>query len=584
MVFVRILFTLVLLFAMKPAAGTDSITGADTVKKHLETLQKDPDNKEAIKAVAFHYLNIGDNMEADKYGKKLIALAQKNNDRNFCELYGKIILGAVATFIDEPDKAFELLQQALSIAESTENTDALISANNSLGIYYLFINNDPYTAISHYYTALEHTKKIGDKRREAIITSNIAGCYLTRNDVSGKAIAEEAHELAVKRGEMIPLYYAKSNLVHFYLLTDSLDIAEKLINEIEKLHIEAGFSGDADMYLYRAQLAEKRNDTNNAYRYYALAMENFKNVDASSVTATYLSYAMLLRKEKHLNAAINVLEHAITFADDSKMPIHTPEILRELSLCYRDSGDNAKALEYSLRYQQSQDSAMTISRERMLHETRIKHDIYSREQKINEQKIELLANRNKITVLVSILVALVILLGMLYYIHRKKERLYNAIVKQNSEYLNREKALLDQIEKARKPENKNSAPATTTATNTLPEEKLHDLIGRFTACMIEQKLFTDPSLTVASVADRLGTNRTYLSKAINESTGKTFTQIVNDYRIREAIVLISDLKANMPLKQIAAEVGFNSISTFYVTFQASTGMTPARYRTKLKEI
>lgn len=583
MKFARIFVTLILLFAIKPATMADSITGVDTVKKHLATLQSDPDNKEAVKAVAFHYLNIGDNKEAEKYGKHLIELAKKNDDRDFCELYGKIVLGAVATFIKEPDEAFELLQQALAIAESTNNIDALISANNSLGIYYLFINNDPYTAISHYYTALEYAKKINDNRREAIITSNIAGCYLTRNDISGKAIAEEAHELAIKRGEMIPLYYAKSNLVQFYLLTDSLDIAEKLITEIEKLHHEAGFSGDADMFLNRAQLAEKRNDTNNAYRYYALAMENFKNVDASSVTATYLSYAKLLRKEKRLGAAITVLEHAVTFADDSNMPIHTPEILRELALCYRDSGNNAKALEYSLEYQQHQDSAMTINRERMLQETRIKHDIYSREQKINEQKIELLANRNKITVLISILAALVILLGMLYYIHRKKDRLYHAIVKQNSEYISRERVLLDQIEKAGKHE-KITVPTTATATSTLPEEKLHDLIGRFTACMIEQKLFTDPSLTVASVADRLGTNRTYLSKAINESTGKTFTQIVNDYRIREAIVLISDLKANLPLKQIAAEVGFNSISTFYVTFQASTGMTPARYRSKLKEI
>lgn len=72
----------------------------------------------------------------------------------------------------------------------------------------------------------------------------------------------------------------------------------------------------------------------------------------------------------------------------------------------------------------------------------------------------------------------------------------------------------------------------------------------------------------------------FAEKAINESTGKTFTQVVNDYRIREAIAAISDVAANKPLKQIAAEVGFSSLSTF----QSLTGMTPARYRSKLKEI
>ena len=107
-------------------------------------------------------------------------------------------------------------------------------------------------------------------------------------------------------------------------------------------------------------------------------------------------------------------------------------------------------------------------------------------------------------------------------------------------------------------------------------------MNRFTVQMLENKLFTDPSLTIAAVAERLETNRTYLSKAINDITGKTFTQLVNEYRIRQAIAEISDLKADKPLKQIATDVGFNSLSTFYNTFQASTGMTPARYRSQLK--
>lgn len=107
---------------------------------------------------------------------------------------------------------------------------------------------------------------------------------------------------------------------------------------------------------------------------------------------------------------------------------------------------------------------------------------------------------------------------------------------------------------------------------------------RFSALMEERRLFTDPSLTVAAVADELGTNRTYLSKAINESTGKTFTQVVNSYRIRQAMAEISDLEADKPLKQIAVESGFSSLSTFYVAFQSAVGMTPARYRSKLKEM
>ena len=105
---------------------------------------------------------------------------------------------------------------------------------------------------------------------------------------------------------------------------------------------------------------------------------------------------------------------------------------------------------------------------------------------------------------------------------------------------------------------------------------------RFPVQMLENKLFTDPSLAIAAVAERLDTNRTYLSKAINDITGKSVSQLLSEYSIRQAIAEISDPKADKPLKQIATDGGFNSLSTFYNTFQASTGMTPARYRSQLK--
>ena len=264
--------------------------------------------------------------------------------------------------------------------------------------------------------------------------------------------------------------------------------------------------------------------------------------------------------------------------DSTGILIHKAQLLKELSLSYHEAGNDSQALAYAFECQQYQDCRFDEIRERATQEARIKHDIYSREQQINAQHLEILDNRFKITLFTVVLVLLLLALGMTFYFYKKKNRLYRAIVSQNREYMQREQLLMKQMENLHSDETIQAASAT------LPSDKLSNLLSRFTALMIEQKLFTDPSLTVASVADRLGTNRTYLSKTINESTGKTFTQLINDYRIREAIAQMSDFEANKPLKQIAAEVGFSSLSTFYATFQSSTGMTPARYRLKLKEI
>lgn len=50
------------------------------------------------------------------------------------------------------------------------------------------------------------------------------------------------------------------------------------------------------------------------------------------------------------------------------------------------------------------------------------------------------------------------------------------------------------------------------------------------------------------MADLLGTNRTYLSQVINEQTQQNFTQYINNYRINEAIRLLSDPKQIFPLR------------------------------------
>lgn len=552
---------------------------ADSLESRLKYLDEHPDDKEAIKDVAFLYMSMGNYGESKRYSKRLLDMAKATGDRDFCELYG--LIGMAASSLEEnPAESFRKLEEARLIATNTHNQDAMLSINNSLGAYYLFVNSDVYSATSYYYDALENAKAINDTRRYGIILSNLSGAYLMMRDISGKKLAEQSHEMAEKRGEPIPLYYAKYALAHFCLLADSLDRVEALIGEIEQLHREGGFGGDGSPYLLKGELAAKRGNFEEAYRIYATAMENFNNCDASGVSATYLSYARLLRRDNHIASAIKVLEYGLDHTGTSEMKVHSAEILKELVYSYRAAGDYAKALDRSLDYIAYQDSIFNLSRERALHENRVRHEVYSNERLIDEQRMELLSTRHKLIVLFICVAAVALLLVLTYINYRKKDRLYRAIVSQNREYISREQLLLEQLESCRNQKTHVETPPL----QTFVENKAGELMKSFTAMMMEQKLFCDPTITVGGMAEKLGTNRTYLSRAINESTGKTFTQLVNDYRIREAIARISDIEANLPLKQICSDVGFSALSTFYSTFQSVTGMTPARYRAKLKEI
>ena len=122
------------------------------------------------------------------------------------------------------------------------------------------------------------------------------------------------------------------------------------------------------------------------------------------------------------------------------------------------------------------------------------------------------------------------------------------------------------------------------ASSSLNEEKKSDLFQALEILMSEQKVYMDNLLTKDKVAEQLGSNRTYLSQIINEQTGKTFTQYINDYRIQDAIRRLSDPDNQIPLKALSVELGFNSSTTFYKQFQIATGMTPAQYRSQVIEM
>lgn len=561
-------FIKILLFCLLwPAVAA---TGAPTSgQAEADTL---PADKKTLCAAAFDCLQREQFEQAYHYGQQLLALGERTGDRRYCQLYGHLILGTAGIETVPGTETYTHLEMARALAERFHDHEALMRVLNGFGHYAMFVNADVYSGLSYYFQALDEAKRVDNRLQYALLLSNIAGAYLMREDPSGLEYAEEAIRIAQELKEPQPLFYGTMNAAMYHLMNKDHARAGLAIEAIEQLHASKGFGTKSDIFLLKALYHEQLGETTAAYHNYAKAMENFPTASPSTITMVYVEYAALLRADNHAESAIRVLEYGLRHIDESGIPIHKARLLKELALSYRQAGQPGKAMDRALEYMDYQNRLFDEVRERATQETRIKHDIYSREQRISQQQVVILDNRYKIAVLTGTLAVVVLALGLTYFFYRKKTRLYQAIVSQNHEYMQHEKMLLAQIEQLRQAGHPSPVPT----------DKLQELMNRFTAEMLENKLFTDPSLTIAAVADRLNTNRTYLSKAINDITGKTFTQLINEYRIRQAIAEISDQQADKPLKQISTDVGFNSLSTFYTTFQATTGMTPARYRSQLK--
>ena len=102
------------------------------------------------------------------------------------------------------------------------------------------------------------------------------------------------------------------------------------------------------------------------------------------------------------------------------------------------------------------------------------------------------------------------------------------------------------------------------------------LMTRITALMEERQLYLQPGLSLRDVAQALGTNVRYISDSINSSTGASFSDYVNGYRVRHAQALMKD-RPGMPLSAVATGSGFSRESTFFRNFKALTGKTPLQW-------
>lgn len=83
-------------------------------------------------------------------------------------------------------------------------------------------------------------------------------------------------------------------------------------------------------------------------------------------------------------------------------------------------------------------------------------------------------------------------------------------------------------------------------------------------------------LAVADAANRMNFSEAYFCRFFKKATKMSFTEYVNDYRLRQAADDI--LVASKPISEIAADHGFDNESYFFRLFKKKFGITPLKYR------
>lgn len=86
-------------------------------------------------------------------------------------------------------------------------------------------------------------------------------------------------------------------------------------------------------------------------------------------------------------------------------------------------------------------------------------------------------------------------------------------------------------------------------------------------------------ITLDDVAEDIYISKWHLSKLLNKYIGKSFSDIVNGYRIEDAKMLLKD--PSHKISTIAELSGFKDGAHFSHVFKRMTGMTPIEYKNRL---
>jgi AraC-like DNA-binding protein len=266
------------------------------------------------------------------------------------------------------------------------------------------------------------------------------------------------------------------------------------------------------------------------------------------------------------STGIDYFQQIDTIIGITKIPIdNIKEVYQQLILHYSQIMDQEREIE-SIEKLILYDSLMTTNQKGIIRQATVAYDIpYLKYQKSRAE--ERVRSKNKwISVLVAI-TAMATLIGTYFYIRARRTKLK---VKQLLKSINTPKISSRTIEKH---------------PSSIPKEIREDLLMKLDVFERSDD-FLSKDLDMASLAQAMETNTTYLSTIINHYKQMSFPKYITDLKITAAIQRLSQdpelLKYNY--QGLAETFGFKTGESFSKAFRSKTGVYPSKVLAELKNM
>lgn len=466
----------------------------------------------------------------------------------------------------QPDKAIETGNLLL------ENSDSEIQKSKVLGLIAVsyFIKNDINKSTELLFLSKDEAEKTGNHELIAKTYGSIAHQYVQLNlHDKAKFYLDKAIEETDKLEKGNSQYFlrALSYLEMGNILYDekNYSAANKSYKNSLKQFQDMIEPGKQVTYHYRrslynignSYLAMNQIDSADLYLNKALALQNAQDSELNFFIYTTLSQVYAERNQ--FKRAIDSLQMVLENPEFINQELRS-EIYLNLSKNYKSLKDEANYMLYNEKYLRLSDSLKQNNFEAI-------NTAINQEQKEIKSALSKADKRNQMLIFMGIPLFLIFLSLVVFLIYkRKNERKKFAEIISNLKQAKTDEDNMELIETKSK-----QRPG-------IPNPTEEDLLRKLKIFENSGK-FTNPKLSISTLAVQLKTNTTYLSEVINKYKNKNFNAYINELRIQYICEKIYNHPEylNYKISYLAEESGFISHSSFATVFKNITGISPSAF-------
>ena len=291
--------------------------------------------------------------------------------------------------------------------------------------------------------------------------------------------------------------------------------------------------------------------------------------------------AAVLAVMRHYEEAISCLREVEHIALDNGMQSELIDNYRAMAKVYDAMGNRQMAEQLDYKFLKARDEFIQKSHAEMVEKSRFLDEM----RRVNDQVAQIQAKHERAhqLLLMMTLIAVIILIAMVLLVRSNiKQRNYIRHLYEKNVQLLDVKVTAEQPASHSIDKQEDSAPK---YQSQLDQESKDRLFERIKDVMNDIAIICKPDFSLQQLAIQVGSNYKYVSQVVNESYGKSFKQVLNEQRVREACRILNDpnQSAHLTIEAIAANLGFNSRSNFTVTFKRITGISPSDFMKMAKE-